>query len=213
MSNPAAAPNRAILLAAPVKVYSLAGPIPLAIRYSNASTNPIQFNDPARTWEVQLAIANSAGPIDLPFGKIIRTAYEGRVRWSVEDAETIRLAPGAKHDFTVDAGARWPERFLPGRNTLQVKDLNDDPPVLSNPIEIQIEYTPESFQLLRNLAKSPDASDETKSFAVAWVRRLYPKFENTPAGHENAAAWWFTNRSSPAVRDALAAINKPAGAR
>lgn len=215
MSNPAAdaAPNRAIQLAAPVKVYSLAGPIPIRVRYVNQSTAPIQFKEPARVWEVQLGIhQQDNGQVqgtDLPFGKITRVPIEGGVRRVLEPANIIHLPPGGKYDFEADAGKRWPERFFVGRQTLQVKDLNDTPPLLSNPIEIQVAYTAETFPHLLDILRSPDASEETKAWATNWIKRVYPKLETI----DGAAAWWTQNHNSPQVRATLDQINHAAGIR
>jgi len=216
MSNPseaAEAAKRTVALSAADKVYSLGGSIPLQIRYTNRSAGPVTFEEPAKTWEVQLGIHQGEVGMDLPFGKIIRTAERGKVRWSKEDAETIRLAAGASFEFSADAGARWPERFFLGKQSLQVKDLTEQPALQSNVVEIRVEYTAETFPALLAILESPDHSEETKAFASRWVKRLYPTFDSTADSRERAAAWWEQNRESPQIRSILENINRSAGGR
>ncbi len=196
----AAATKKTIELAAPTRVFSLGGGIPIGVRYTNRSGKRMEFSDPRRTWEVQLKI----GAIEVAFGKILRYAGEGKVRWSIEDAETIVLEDGAKHAFEYDAGKRWPEHFVPGMNRLQVKDLTDDKEtVLSNPVEIRVEYSAATFLALLGVLEDEAATVDGKAFAGKWVKRVYPEFTTVVA----ARAWWEINGAGPEVTAVLAKIN------
>jgi hypothetical protein len=200
----AAATKKSIELAAPKRVFSLGGSIPIGVRYTNQSSTPLELRDPQKTWEVQLL----AGGMTVSFGKIIRYAGEGRVRWSIESAETFSLKPGEQHAFQYDAGKRWPERFVPGVNPLQVKDVTDDAEtVLSNPVQVRVEVTAETFPALLAILEAEDSTPEGREFAERWVRRLHSGF-TTPA---EARMWWAQNAASPAVSAAIAKINQDAG--
>ncbi len=202
----AAATKRTIELAAPKRVFSLGGSIPIGVRYTNRTAKPIIMRDPQKTWEVQLLV----GGANVSFGKILRYAGEGRVRWSIEDAEEFTVAPGAQHAFQYDAGKRWPERFLPGVNELQIKDVTDDAEtVLSNAIKVQVEFTPESFPAFLGILESEESSPEGKAFAETWVRRLHPGFSTTA----EAQAWWTQIGATPAMAATIAKINQDAAKR
>ncbi len=195
--------NKTIELAAPKRGFSLGGPIPIGVRYTNKAPVEIRFRDPQKTWEVQLRIGDS----DVPFGKIRRITDRGMVSWAKEPAEEIVVAPGSQHAFQYDAGKRWPERFAPGVNTLQVKDLTDDAEtVLSNPINVQVDLTAESFPAFVGLLESEESTPEAKEFAERWVRRLHPEF-TTPA---EARSWWAQNGATPAMAATIAKINQDA---
>ena len=202
----AAATKKSIELAAPKRVFSLGGSIPIGVRYTNRSNGTLELRDPQKTWEVQLVI----GAATVSFGKIIRYPREGRVRWSIESAETFSLAPGEQHSFQYDAGKRWPERFVPGSNSLQVKDVTDDADtVLSNAIDIRVEFTAETIPALLTILEAEDSTPEAKVFAEAWVRRLHPGY-TTPA---EARTWWTQNGATPAVAAAIVKINQDAAKR
>jgi len=199
----AAATKRTIELAAPKRVFSLGGSIPIGVRYTNRTAKPLAMRDPQKTWEVQLLV----GGTNVSFGKILRYAGEGRVRWSVEDAEEFTVAPGGQHAFQYDAGKRWPERFLPGANSLQVKDVTDDSEtVLSNAITVQVDLTAESFPAFLATLESEESSPEGKAFAEAWVRRLHPGFTSAT----EARTWWAQNSATPAMAATIAKINEDA---
>ncbi len=199
----AAATKKTIELAAPKRVFSLGGSIPIGVRYTNRSTAVLELRDPQKTWEVQLITAG----MTVSFGKINRYAGEGRVRWSIEPAETFSLAPGAQHSFQYDAGKRWPERFVPGVNPLQVKDVTDDSDtVLSNAIEVRVEFTAETIPALLTILEAEDSTPEAKEFAERWVRRLHPEF-TSPA---RARSWWEKAGATPAVAAAIAKVNQDA---
>ncbi|MFN0101337.1 MAG: hypothetical protein ACKV2U_04520 [Bryobacteraceae bacterium] len=199
-------PTRTIDLAAPNRTFVLGASIPVGIRYTNRSAVEIQFRDPRKTWEVQL----SNGTVSLPFGKIIRSVDNGIMSWSVEDAETIRLAPNANFTFQYDAGKRWPEAFRPGRNGLQIKDLTSDAVTLeSKRIEVAVEFTADTVPALLAILDDPEATPGSQQFAVQWLQAVYPQHV-TPAA---TRAWWDSNRSSPAVAEAIARINRDAAAQ
>jgi hypothetical protein len=199
----AAATKKSIELAAPKRVFSLGGSIPIGVRYTNRSTSTLELRDPQKTWEVQLV----AGGQTVSFGKILRYAGEGRVRWSIETAETFSLAPGEQHSFQYDAGKRWPERFAPGANSLQVKDVTDDnETVLSNSITVRVEFTAETIPALLTILETEESSPDSKVFAEAWVRRFHPAYTNPAEGR----AWWAQNGASAAVTAAIAKINQDA---
>ncbi len=198
--GPTGSTGKLIELAAPKRVFSLGGPIPIGIRYTNRSGGEIRFRDPKKTWEVQLAI----GAVDVAFGKILRYQSGSLVDWSVEEAEMIVLAAGGKHSFEYDAGKRWPEHFAPGANRIQVKDLTDDnETVLSNPVEVRVEYSAATFLALLAILEDEAATVDGKVFAEKWVKRVYPGF-TTVAG---ARAWWEKNGAGPEVKAVLAKIN------
>ncbi len=196
----AAAAKKTIELAAPTRVFSLGGAIPIGVRYTNGSGKRMEFSDPKRTWEVQIKI----GAMQVAFGKIMRYAGEGKVRWSIEDAETIVLEAGGKHAFEYDAGKRWPEHFVPGLNRLQVTDLTDDnETVLSNPIEIRVEYSAATFPALLGILGDEAGTVDGKAFADKWVKRVYPGFATVA----EARVWWEKNGAGREVAAALAKIN------
>jgi len=202
----AVATRKSIELAAPKQVFSLGGSIPIGVRYTNRSPGTLELRDPQKTWEVQLL----AGGMTVSFGKINRYAGEGRVRWSIESAETFSLAPGGQHSFQYDAGKRWPERFVPGVNPLQVKDVTDDAEtVLSNTIDVRVEFTAETFPALLTILETEDSTPEAKAFAEAWVRRVQPGFTTAA----EARTWWERNGSTPAVAASIARINQDAAKR
>lgn len=200
----------------------LAGPVPLVFRATNTTAAPRALPDPAHTWETQLEFTDATGTVAVPLGTIRATHAAGRTRTIVEDAAVLTLAPGATHEFVIDAGARWPERFRPGTTVLRLKDLHSDPPTLSPPISIRVTFTDASFPHLLALAGADSVVDsgvdsgvdgvvdggvEQVAFAVASIRRFLPTFENTPAGRAHAAAWWATNKDKAAVRALVREIN------
>ena len=198
--GPTGSKKKLIELAAPKRNFSLGESIPIGVRYTNLTTVAMEFQDPKKTWEVQLTL----GETDLPFGRILRDVAGRKLSWSAEDAEKVVLAPGAKHSFEYDAGKRWPERFVPGLNRLQVKDLTDDnETVLSNPIEIRVEYSTATFPALLGILSDEAATVEGKAFADKWVRRVYPGFATV----SEARLWWEKNGAGPEVAAALAKIN------
>jgi hypothetical protein len=143
----------------------------------------------------------------VPFGQIKRTNHEGISRRVIQPADIIALPPGATFEFEYDAGTRWPERFFLGRQTLRIKDLTQEPEIESNAVTIRMEYTAASFPLLLAIVESPDRSDEAKSIAAGWIRRLYPGFENSPDSIERTKAWWEQNQRSPAIQAILDKLN------
>ena len=206
----APAADRSITFSAPDTPLSLAGPVLIRVRYANRTGRTMEFREPAKTWEVKLSIRKGPEGIDVPFGQIKRMVSTGKVRRVIEKAETITLQPGASFEFQYDAGARWPERFFLGRQTLQVKDLMQEPEIESNAVVIRVEYTAASFPLLLAIVESPDRTDEAKGIAAGWIKRLYPGFENTPDSVERAGAWWQLNQGSPAIQSILDKLNRGA---
>ncbi len=198
--GPTGSTKKLIELAAPKRSFSLGESIPIGVRYTNLLSVPMEFRDPKKTWEVQLTVGGG----DVPFGKILRHHDGVLLSWSVEDADKIVLAPGGKHSFEYDAGKRWPEHFAPGLNRIQVKDLTDDnETVLSNPVEIRVEYSAATFLALLAILEDEAATVDGKVFAEKWVKRVYPGF-TTVAG---ARAWWEKNGAGPEVKAVLAKIN------
>ena len=75
--------------------------------------------------------------------------------------------------------------------------------VLSNPIEIQVEYSPGTFPALLAILEDSAPAVDGKAFAEKWVKRVYPKFTTVVA----ARVWWETNGAGPEVKAALTKIN------
>lgn len=197
------ASKRVIELAAPKRVFSLGGPVSIGVRYTNNSPVEIRFREPQKTWEVQLRV----GEVDLPFGKILRSTEDGMVSWAKEPAEEIVVAPGGQHAFQYDAGKRWPERFAPGENPLQIKDVTDDAEtVLSNVIKVRVAFTAETIPALLSIHEAEDSTPEAKEFAERWVRRLHPGFTSAT----EARTWWAQHSATPAMAATIAKINEDA---
>lgn len=198
--GPTGSTKKLIELAAPKRKFSLGESVPIGIRYTNQTAGTMEFRDPKKTWEVQLTI----GDVDVPFGKILRHHDGVMLSWSVEEAEKVVLVPRAKHSFEYDAGKRWPERLIPGINRLQVRDLTDDnETVLSNPIEIRVEYSAATFPALLGIVGDEAATVDAKAFAEQWLKRVYPGFSTVA----EARMWWEKNGAGPEVAAALAKIN------
>ena len=198
--GPTGSTKKLIELAAPKRTFSLGESIPIGVRYTNLTSGAMELRDPIKTWEVQLTV----GAVDVPFGKILRHHDGVMLSWSVEKADKIVLVPSGKHSFEYDAGKRWPERFVPGLVRLQVKDLTDDnETVLSNPIEIRVEYSHGTFLALLAILEDSATAVDGKAFAEKWVKRVYPKFTTVVA----ARVWWETNGAGPEVKAALTKIN------
>ena len=79
--GPTGSKKKLIELAAPKRNFSLGESIPIGVRYTNLTTVAMEFQDPKKTWEVQLTL----GETDLPFGRILR---DGDTRsWCCYDSE------------------------------------------------------------------------------------------------------------------------------
>lgn len=211
-----------IRLAAADQLYSLGGPILISVRYLNHSRQPRSMREPARTWEVQLSICNQQNPaVDMPFGRLFFFQHDGLEARSIEEAEIITLAPGATYEFRYDIGERWPERFLPGLNTVYIKDLTDDErTVTSNELGLRLAYDQSTVPALLAIADNPDAGEDALQAVQHWIGELRPDFrlatgEIDQAGHEHnrhliqqTRAWWAAKGDSPEIRARIEQINR-----
>jgi len=207
--------------------YEVGGSIPLNISYLNPGEGKLTFRDPARTWEVKLAVwCQSTGEMQVPFGRKFFYQGENYQRISIEDADEISLNPGQRHTFEPDIGKRWVGLFPPGQLTVRIVDESDDSEtVTSNSIELHIIFTPNSFVSLLNIVPDNDYSLDSRMFATHWVGQLYPGFrvylqeptEAQEAGNrrmvQDARNWWATNQQNPEVLKKIAEINMAAESR
>ena len=200
----------------------LGGAILLEAEYVNRGGQKLTFRDPAKTWEVMLAIKLPDGSEQRAhFGRIFRRDTGTVSRQVVEDAEEVELAPGAAHKFTEDVWQRWPGLVRPGRSTLRVVDRTSDAhTVTSNAIELLVTFTEESVPRLVELARDEKVPTELRQVAVQWLARLRPgltlTFEHPTAEQTRAnqaalddfSAWWGANKGGKRTNEAIAQINR-----
>lgn len=213
--------KKAILLAAEQQLRSLGGPVPIMVRYVNRTKGSLSFREPAKTWEVHLLVGRPAeDPKEVPFGRIFSYRKGDLARWTIEDAETITLAPGATYDFKYDLGKRWPELFAPGVNLVRIKDRSDDSEtVFSNTLEIRVACDRSTFPYLLAIASDEQSSVDSCRFAAEWIRRLYPGFQlatgeitdsDRTANRKHigeAQSWWDAHASDAAVLQQIEKLN------
>ena len=187
--------------------FELGDPLSLIVKYFNASDGPISFREPAKTWEVRLAVRRrpaQAGakpgeeangeteddPQQPAFGRIILEEIPGEgSSYSVEPADVIELDPGQEYSFKEDIGRRWLDLFPPGIHEVKVIDESvDDERVESNQIDVAVTFAPDSFSRLLGVAASAEAPLDARAFAREWIRRFRPDFDLTLEDPSEAAA-------------------------
>jgi len=209
-----------IQITLPVHELYLGEAMPLEVVYANRGDRPLSFREPARTWEVMLAVTGPGGEAEqVSFGRLFYTEQGDRSSVSIEPAQQIALAPGGEHRFHEDLWARWPELWQPGRTMLYVLDQSDDAHTLqSNAISLEISFSAASVLPLLALARSPDTRKGARIVAAEWLGRLHPldPFITAPTGDEVAANgrtldawehWWTQSREQADVAATFAAIN------
>jgi hypothetical protein len=216
--------KKKIVLSAEKGVRSLGGQIPIVVRYVNRTGGPLEFREPAKTWEVQLTVCPPGGkPTEVPFGRIFFYRRGHMERRTIEKAETITLKPGGVHQFACDVGRRWPELFAPGVNRLRIKDLTDDAQtLLSNEIEVRVAYDRATFPARLAIAAEEKSSVDSLRFASDWIARLRPGFQlATPSAgvteaqreenHRRIAAtrtWWNADGNHPETLKRIKSLNR-----
>jgi hypothetical protein len=159
------------------------------------------------------------------FGEILRHKEGDAVRWLVQDAKDIHLAPGAAYSWQQDVGARWPELFAPGLNTLTIKDMTDDAgAVPSNEVKVRLEVSASTFNDLLRIVSAEKSSLDSRVWAKDWIHRVDPDFQfatgetTSEEGRTNAAAvaaardWWEHHKNDAEVKSRIEKLNAPAGA-
>ena len=196
-------------------VRSLGGTIPLVVKYSNVSREPISFEEPAKTWEVHLLIGQpKETPEEVALGRIFYHKRGDLEYQTAEKAETITLSPGAHYEFACDPGQRWPELFVPGTNLLRIKDLTDaDKPVFSNVVEVRVAYDKSTFLKLVEILKDEKATVDSRQFAERWIKRLYPGFDLARGGAFEARTWWTKHENDPQTTKQMEELNREPMAR
>jgi hypothetical protein len=193
----------------------------LEATYVNRGTRTLTFRDPAKTWEVMLALKLPEGSEQRAhFGRIFRRESEGISMQVVEDADEVELAPAATHKFTEDLWQRWPALIRPGRSVLRVIDrTSDQHTVTSNSVELLVAFTEESVPRLVQVAGDEKAPTETRQVAVEWLARLRPGLKlaldhPTPeqvranrAALDDFSGWWEANKTSKRATDSITQIN------
>jgi hypothetical protein len=200
----------------------LGGPVVLEATYVNRGSQMLKFRDPAKTWEVMLAIKLPDGSEQRAhFGRIFRRESGGISMQVLEDADDVEIASGATHKFTEDLWQRWPALVRPGRSTLRVVDrTNDAQTATSNAVELFVAFTEESVPRLVDLARDEKASTEARQVAVDWLARLHSGLTLTlehPTAEQSRAnqaalddfnAWWNANKGGKRTNEAIAQINR-----
>lgn len=164
--------------------HSLGGSIVLTANYLNTSDGSVSFREPIKMWEVKLQVIHNPdkkqeGTVEeVPFGRIFYYKRDdGLERSTIEEAETISLAPDEQYQFNYDVAARWPDFFLPGTNLANIIDLSDDDVTLvSNQIPSQVVYDESTFPILLATVSDKEAPIESREFAVARIKKNYPAF-------------------------------------
>lgn len=208
--------------------YFLGGPIELSTDYLNISDGPVSFREPAKTWEVQLQVKQNPEQnqdeekLEAPFGQIFfYKRDDGFERRTIEEAKTINLQPNEKHNFVCDIGTRWPEMFVPGVNLVSVKDLTDDDfPLQSNQVQVQVVYDESTFPTLLALAGDGQTTIDARQFATTWIKKIYPEFElvvktelstweteDNSKQIERAEKWWQANQNDTNILNQLKILN------
>ena len=219
MSTPPAKEIR-VSLAHPKAV--LGGPIVLETTYINRGRQTLKFRDPAKTWEVMVAIKLPDGSEQRAhFGRIFRQESEGISMQVLEDADEVDLAPGATHKFAEDLWRRWPALVRPGKFTLRVVDrTSDSETITSNSVELLVTFTEESVTPLVQLARDEKAPIESRQVAAEWLAKFrpgltlaldHPTAEQVRANQtalDDFSAWWNANKSSKRVIDTMEQINR-----
>ena len=217
-------PPIAIQVTFPNSKMSLGGPMPLEIQVKNLQAKTLVFKEPQRVWEFQMAFQNRSNEnIQLPFGRLTHSSEGKDVhRVIVEEAKDIQLSSEEKHSFDFDAGLRWPERFVLGRQTLQVVSLQFDGfEISSNKFEIFCVYDQGTFPRLVSLASKSDATLDERTFAFKGMAMLDARFtldlpkDGSRARMERellkqAEAWWKAEREAPGVIANIEKLNKAA---
>ena len=221
------ATGREIIISTPSTRYEVAAPIPLTVTYVNHGPERVTFCEPAKTWEVQLAVRDQSDNETVEsFGRILLYRGEDHERTSLEPAEDITLDRGERHEFTSDIAERWIELFGPGTYLVRVLDKTDDAETLaSNPLQLRIVFTPDSLSRLLDIAADTEATVDARQFAADWIRRFYGQITlhtQEPTAKQEAAnqatiakvrTWWQSNRQTREVQQKIIDINKAADAR
>ena len=216
--------KKQILIVTPTERFEVGESIPLTVKYINRTQAPMTFRDPAKTWEVKLAVSDASDvKTEVPFGRKIYYKGENYERISIEDAEDVSLEPDESYAFDCDIGLRWPALFEPGRRTIRVVDYYDDAETVSSDnIFLLMVFSVESIDRLLNMAGNEESSVDARMFAARWIGEFYPEFriavenptedqeiENRQA-IEAAREWWRTNRDTPETVAKIKEINKSA---
>jgi hypothetical protein len=221
MTTPATAvPPREIQIAAPPKTM-LGAALVVEVVYRNAGPDPVQFREPAKTWEVMLAANHGDAPPELrPLGRILHRESGGVSRQVLEPAQVVRLDPGGEHRFSFDVWERWPELIEPGKLRLRIVDqTKDSATAVSNRVEVRVLFAESSVPALLDLVRSDSSSPEAREFAARLLRQLRPDFEVVPeastdadhAANRSAAAafesWWSAHKADRTTKEIIARIN------
>jgi len=202
--------------------HAVGGSIPISVTYTNQGNNPISFRDPEKTWEVKLKIINQNAEVNqAPFGRIFFYQGNGFERTTIEEADDISLNPKQSHTFKIDAGNRWAKLFSPGWSILQVIDQSDDNEIIaSNTAKLHIIFSDNSFINLLSIIANKNHSEDTRLFALDWIKKMYSDFIfyiHEPTNVEelsnhkmiqDAQNWWQINKRTPDVLNKIVEINK-----
>jgi len=200
---------------------TLGAALVIEVVYANRGTAPIEFREPAKTWEVMLITIHDGGPAErLPLGRFVVRESDGITDQVREPADTVSLAPGGEHRFSIDVWGRWPEQVEPGRLRLRIVDQTDDARTLvSNVVDVLVRFEETSVPALVELLRQEGADYEARALAVRLLGELKPGFQarlevatdaDRAANRASAAAfesWWAAHRSDKKVREAIARIN------
>lgn len=196
----------------------LGKPIPVQITFENGTESAVTRDNPAKSLAVEMHLVDLRTREDLSYtmGKTTTTLFQGgqdRYAINVPPPESMEIAPGSAVVFTSDPNERLYLR--PGKFDAYLTDAAGS----SNHVELTIEFTRESVELLFELVQDERKEYSRREWAMDWLAKLQGDFRlklpapggpSTPtdkAHNELAYArfsrWWIQNKKTPHLDEIL----------